>query len=349
VGDKYMPLDTATRAILEPRFGYDLSRVRVHVDNDAARLAKVIHARAFTLGADVYFAAGHYAPSTRAGQQLIAHELTHVIQQHGGTVQSSTPQASFLQRAPIQSEIPAKVPTPARPTSAAPSHWTETDLEAYLAWALEIQQRPPPETGIKSGWKGLETGRAAGYLPGIQEPSAETDIVYSTGREKEFVSSEPGIASGETTLRVHTGAGTEQGRAWVELPSFNSRADLVVRAHAHPNLGGGGGLMSYDDAEKFFSENSSAGRVEFIFDQRVDLVGKPDAKISGYVYLRDGIKGALQLDALNRAYGKTAEGIVTPLTSPSALRDTFRSIEPSSDIFRFKYSVKSGFSRTPIL
>lgn len=79
------PLDTATRAFMEPRFAQDLSRVRVRTDAKAAESARVLNALAYTVGPDVVFGAGQYAPRSRAGDELLAHELTHTVQQqHGG-------------------------------------------------------------------------------------------------------------------------------------------------------------------------------------------------------------------------------------------------------------------------
>lgn len=78
------PLDTATRSLMGPRFGHDFSRVRVHTDQLAAQSAESVAAQAYTVGSDVVFGAGRYAPASREGQRLLAHELTHVVQQ-GGT------------------------------------------------------------------------------------------------------------------------------------------------------------------------------------------------------------------------------------------------------------------------
>jgi hypothetical protein len=75
------PLDAETRAFMEPRFGHDFSRVRVHTDTKAAESARAVNALAYDVGRDVVFGAGQYAPSTSAGRQLMAHELTHVVQQ----------------------------------------------------------------------------------------------------------------------------------------------------------------------------------------------------------------------------------------------------------------------------
>lgn len=75
------PLDPGTRAFMEPRLGSDFSAVRVHTDAAAAQSADALSADAYTTGRDIYFAAGKYAPSSHDGQHLLAHELTHTVQQ----------------------------------------------------------------------------------------------------------------------------------------------------------------------------------------------------------------------------------------------------------------------------
>jgi hypothetical protein len=76
-----LPLPISLRHYFEPRFGADFSQVRIHTAPKAAETAKAINARAFTSGADVGFGAGQYSPDTPVGKQLLAHELTHVVQQ----------------------------------------------------------------------------------------------------------------------------------------------------------------------------------------------------------------------------------------------------------------------------
>ncbi len=75
------PLDSATHAVMAPRFGRDFSHVRVHSDPVAAESASALNARAYTVGQDVVFGAGEWAPDTSAGRSLLAHELVHVLQQ----------------------------------------------------------------------------------------------------------------------------------------------------------------------------------------------------------------------------------------------------------------------------
>ncbi len=77
------PLARETRAFFEPRLGVDLGNVRVSAGSEAAKVARALDARAFTVGNHVTFGAGQYQPKTVEGKRLIAHELTHVIQQGG--------------------------------------------------------------------------------------------------------------------------------------------------------------------------------------------------------------------------------------------------------------------------
>jgi hypothetical protein len=76
-----VPLDPASRSYFEPRFLHDFSRVRVHTDSSAGESARSLDALAYTLGRDIVFGPDQYAPETRAGRRLLAHELTHVVQQ----------------------------------------------------------------------------------------------------------------------------------------------------------------------------------------------------------------------------------------------------------------------------
>lgn len=74
-------LDAETRTFMESRLGYDLSQVRLHLDSRAADSAVAVGALAYTVGSDVVFASGKYSPDTLEGRHLLAHELTHVVQQ----------------------------------------------------------------------------------------------------------------------------------------------------------------------------------------------------------------------------------------------------------------------------
>src|SRR5262245_5476667 len=87
------PLDAATRAFFEPRFGHHFGQVRVHADAKSAESAHALNALAYTVGRDVVFGMGQYKPTTQYGRQPLAHELTHVVQQQtlAGGAEAPTP------------------------------------------------------------------------------------------------------------------------------------------------------------------------------------------------------------------------------------------------------------------
>ena len=80
------PVDRSTTRFMSSRLGMDLSDVRIHTGTRAARMNREINARAFTVGKDIYFNQGQYAPNTSEGKRLLAHEMTHVIQQGGNSL-----------------------------------------------------------------------------------------------------------------------------------------------------------------------------------------------------------------------------------------------------------------------
>ena len=97
------PLDSATRDFMEPRFGHNFGQVRVHADTKAAESARAVDALAYTVGRNVVFGAGQYAPGTTEGRRILAHELTHVIQQNRGPA----PHPGMLQRQSLE-EVEAR-------------------------------------------------------------------------------------------------------------------------------------------------------------------------------------------------------------------------------------------------
>jgi len=80
------PLDEETRAFMEPRFGYDFSKVRIHDDNKAAESANAVNALAYTVGNNIVFNTKQFNSSSQSRKNLLAHELTHIIQQNESTI-----------------------------------------------------------------------------------------------------------------------------------------------------------------------------------------------------------------------------------------------------------------------
>ena len=88
-GGQQMP--SGLQSMMEKGFGRDLSQVRLHTDSDAATMSSSIQAKAFTLGNDIYFNQGQYSPETTEGQKLVAHEVTHVVQENEKVAREGAP------------------------------------------------------------------------------------------------------------------------------------------------------------------------------------------------------------------------------------------------------------------
>jgi hypothetical protein len=201
------PLDAATRAFFEPRFGRDFGGVRVHAGEESHQAATGIHADAFTLGQDIYFATPKYAPNTDHGRRLLAHELAHVEQQVpsprepvGNRSLRSNPRISA---AHLQRQVPP-------------------DANA----ALEAQHREDQLRVVKvigqTAWDKVRRGEKSLSTPGEHK---------SRDHELLLANSEEWIRSGLATLAVLTPTTDQSGVRDGEQRFF----DPTVK---YPNLGG---------------------------------------------------------------------------------------------------------------
>lgn len=91
------PLPDHTKSFMENRFGYDFSDVKIHTGNDAVNMSRDLNAKAFTIGRDIYFNQGNFSPDTSDGKQLLAHELTHTLQQGGSGIKMKSDDHSHHQ------------------------------------------------------------------------------------------------------------------------------------------------------------------------------------------------------------------------------------------------------------
>jgi hypothetical protein len=108
-------LPSEVRSFMEPRFSADLSAVRIHTDTHAHELAGSVNARAFTVGRNVVFGAGYYAPHTDSGRRLLAHELTHTLQQGATTrlARDPKPKKTLKEMMPAQTPLVLSAASPA--------------------------------------------------------------------------------------------------------------------------------------------------------------------------------------------------------------------------------------------
>jgi hypothetical protein len=112
------PLDPATRRFMEPRFGYDFRHVRVHRDTQATQSARCIYAKAYTAGPHIVFDSNYYSPDTATGRHLLAHELSHLVQQQGG------------KHLILRKEVYQRVARANR-GSVAPGDWLDVDRQEW--------------------------------------------------------------------------------------------------------------------------------------------------------------------------------------------------------------------------
>lgn len=143
-------LDPASQSSMQSKFGQDFSGVRVHTDQQAASMAENMNARAFTTGRDVFFARGQYEPGSTEGKGLLAHELTHVVQQRSG-------------RAP-----PARIDTPGDPFEQEAAHVARTVMAG--------QQPPTPTQRVSQPLVQRATGTSCPVFEVPQEKGGHAQV-----------------------------------------------------------------------------------------------------------------------------------------------------------------------------
>ena len=176
------PLAESERAYFEPRFGHDFSQVRMHTDTQAAESARAVNARAYTIENNIVFGEGQYNHQTNSGKRLLAHELTHVVQQSGGRVGTHVIQRD------LQGDIGALL---GMRREDVPPPTTQENREATIRRLLTMEIPPqgaPERTGVvmerrRVLWEVLRT---------IDDPS-EAESLHSRlqTRSREDLLSEP--------------------------------------------------------------------------------------------------------------------------------------------------------------
>ena len=150
------PLDDGTRSFMETRFDHDFGDVRVHSDSRASESAKSVNAHAYTVGSSVVFRSGMYDPHSEPGQRLLAHELTHVVQQRNGPVSGtpapggilvSDPSDSFEQAAERTADrVMTPTAEPSAASAAAPAvQREEAEEEESVVQSFAVQREEAEE------------------------------------------------------------------------------------------------------------------------------------------------------------------------------------------------------------
>jgi hypothetical protein len=153
------PLEPELRQDMEQRFGHDFSRVRVHTSALAERSARDLAARAYTVGYDIVFGAGGFAPGTQEGRRLITHELTHVVQQSG----AGGDNAGQIDENRGGSAISQSV-AEGRAVQRAPVPPAEIEMPAEYAFALDERRRTDKRYALSLGQQDAARIRKSGRL-----------------------------------------------------------------------------------------------------------------------------------------------------------------------------------------
>jgi Domain of unknown function (DUF4157) len=231
-------LDATTRAFMEPRFGRDFSRVRVHVDAKAAEAAKSMNAFAYTVGQHIAFAPGSYAPSTAQGATLLAHELAHTVQQDGETVRR--------RRIPDAAELAATLPAGG------------TDLAAHEAGLVRL---------LHAAWSELSAAnqmkvRTDAVTFGIAAPTeAALFAALSAGTREQILKFSEAIRAADPTVQLGDPALIDTGPR-AGTPDAANIAKLVAGADKIFNAVAGG-ARDADLSDVFGPSNIAKAKAKF--------------------------------------------------------------------------------------
>jgi Domain of unknown function (DUF4157) len=166
------PLDAASRAFFEPRFGHDFSKVRVHADRDAAESARRVNALAYTVGRDMVFGQGQFSPHSSSGRRLLAHELAHTVQQRGASMppiealEISTPGDRYEREAEQFAEEAVHAHDPRSANDGEPDAWPKAAVSASPVQVARLQRviSFTTEPGVFTPNNVVATEDAAGFV-----------------------------------------------------------------------------------------------------------------------------------------------------------------------------------------
>jgi hypothetical protein len=256
-------LPEVNRGFMERRFGIDFSGVRLHTDSDAAQMSRELNAEAFTYGRDIYFGAGRYSPGTSSGKRLLAHELTHVVQQSSGKGISFNKFSNiqqYIQVSHRSSQSIIHCLQSGHPSSDTPYFTYELDAAFQTYYGLAVYY------GIEN-WEDIRN-----ITPGSQTLLHLGDVVRIPARPVpsgtvQVVGSQPGLVIAGTTAipfrwwnsnnanmigRVPRGTriniGTTRGgfkRTWISSTNLQNRAGGIITELEFLNRTAGNEIYGY--------------------------------------------------------------------------------------------------------
>jgi len=198
------PLDSETRAFMEPRFGFNFGNVRVHNDTKSADSAQAVNAQAYTVGQQIVFGANQFAPLSHQGRELLAHELAHTVQQSGQA--QGIPQSLAL--GPANDTYEREADSAAGSILAGGAH----SPGAFHAAFATVQRQTTPATGDKKEVKVQPP--PVSVPPATEKKIAEksaTEVSTKVGAEVEVSGEETALSGGVKTEIEKEGRALEVG------------------------------------------------------------------------------------------------------------------------------------------
>jgi len=318
------PLDWATRAFMEPRFGHDFSRVRVHADSTATQSALDVDALAYTVGEHVVFQAEKFNPGSREGKALIAHELAHVMQQEAPSSAHST----TLRRQPKDKDKDAVgMLPPTTAATAAPSTSTAAPPLSATPSVSQWNTDVPYVYFSLTDFYGSLYNPAGPYIyysrlgPGRSEnPNFSKDLYPAPARDTRTVSPSGWYAKPfdlqwffKNAFYVDTAA--------APLPKKYTKFDTAANITFTPSAGGKGFTLSLADNSPAYTPPGPSGALPLTTKQPFDF----QQPIIG--------EGTLQWDATLQVAAPVANAPVAPAGVPVAIA---LSAPPECDTSVFK-------------
>ena len=308
------PLPSDMRAFMEPRFGGDFGAVRVHRDADAASLNNQLSARAFTYQNHIFFSRDQYQPATSEGKHLLAHELTHTIQQ-GHSVQTSPEiqRAAAKAPSPVSSEV-VKITS----NAFEPSQKVKDEIKATGGAGLDVRvvvNGLTSEGSVKI-WARKEDNyesKGSGSMPLLNPWTQQLGGMYVN-----FHVTKSAITNGYAALKPHA----------------ENRSDWLGELKKNSCLLGGLGLKienlpkpinSFDNAKLTLGLSNVkvevGGFLDADFNLLVEDMNKPKIDGTASVKIKGIVEGKLQLDNNSGA-----------LTGQISLAVTYKAFAGSADI-----------------
>jgi Domain of unknown function (DUF4157) len=325
-GGQAMPSET--RGFMESRFGRDFSQVRVHTDGQAADMNRDIQAKAFTHGSDIYFNRGQFAPHTEGGRRLLAHELTHVIQQRG------TNNLNTLRRSCYQTACPiATIPIP-----AFDPFWREAEK---CISDLYKESHPNNTVSYQKDWlyikgKTANENLALNCLRGGETKKAGPNFTGKSG----MVAGEPDIwdFTNTTMYEITTVSGS--------LERIIKLGNEITQANAITSVADCGGLSfdrgtwsppgpCYKMSSGLYLQVSNANGVLvylILRDASKELVAATALALAAAL-LKNSKKGAVKKFAPGYAYASAAAAIILLASGKAEAKINFEGNDPILQLF----------------